>query len=141
MTHSNIHLATRRYEYAKTVHSAVRQGIEKLIESGSLPGFELAPLSKGVSDRVQGFDLYFTDRCVRMVFTGSNLPQGHVAIECIRVPLAYGLKYDPFLAYLVNPDGSVRLKEGGNYLWLETPGDVLALLEHMVGEVNAPPGT
>lgn len=139
MAQSKIHLANRRYEYAKTVHASFKAALGVLVERGVLPGFEIAPLPAGVSDRVQGFDLLFTDRCVRMVFTGSNLPQGHVAIECIRVPLAYGLEYVPFHAYFVNPDGSVRLSEGEGLLWLEHPGDVLQLIDHMVGLVNAPP--
>jgi hypothetical protein len=122
----------KKYVLAKRVHTVFRTSLDALLKEGDLEGFTLSALPSPAAGKVHGFDLWFADRCVRMIFTTSSQPTGVVAIECLRVPVAYGDEIEELQVYEVDKDGGVHLPDNPDFLWTQEPAGVYDLLSHLV---------
>lgn len=130
----------QRHEYAKTVCATLRATLSRLFELRELDGFLVAELPAPVDASIHGFDLSFADRRVRIILTGSTLPDWQVAMECWRVPIAYGRDLKDVAVLLVRRDGAFELPGVHDALYLDEAKDVHALICHLVQATTHPVG-
>lgn len=124
--------AMKKYGIAERVQTVFRTSLDALFNQGELKGFTLSALPSPAQGKVHGFDLWFADRCVRMIFTASSQPTGVVAIECWRMPIAYSGDPEEVQVYEVDKDGGVHLPDSTDFLWTQEAAGVYDLLCHLV---------
>ncbi len=128
--------AQQRHRFAGRISDALRTAIQELKNVSALEGLELHKLPDSIDKAVHGFDLTFADRRVRLIFSGSNTGSGAVAIECLRVPVAYGSDYKILEVLFVDQNGSFSLPGENLARTINNPASVIDLICHLVEITN-----